>query len=195
MVKMKENILLLRKQGKTYSEIQSILGCSKSTISYHCGDGQKEKNRNRVQRNRTSNTGLLLVKINRFIRRQIYNKGRDFMRRVGAGRGNKELSSVMDYSFSVDDLLRKIGNDPHCYLSGKKIDITKPSSYNLDHIVPPRIRIDNSLDNCNIATREANMAKGDMTKDAFIQLCKEICEFNGYIVLKNGIDSLEKPGL
>ena len=36
---MKEEILRLRQEGKTYTQIQDILGCSKGTISYHCGEG------------------------------------------------------------------------------------------------------------------------------------------------------------
>ncbi len=37
MVKgFKEQILQLRKEGKTYKEIREILGCTKSVISYHC---------------------------------------------------------------------------------------------------------------------------------------------------------------
>jgi transposase len=43
-MKHKENILKLREQGKSYREIQKILGCSKGTIAYHLGDGQKQKN-------------------------------------------------------------------------------------------------------------------------------------------------------
>lgn len=35
---MKEEILNLRKNGKTYNEIREILGCSKGTISYHCSN-------------------------------------------------------------------------------------------------------------------------------------------------------------
>ena len=42
---MKERILALRNEGLTYNEIKDLLGCSKSTISYHCGEGQKEKSR------------------------------------------------------------------------------------------------------------------------------------------------------
>lgn len=34
---MKEQILRLRSEGKTYNEIKVILNCAKSTISYHCG--------------------------------------------------------------------------------------------------------------------------------------------------------------
>ena len=33
---MKEKILKLREEGKSYNEIKKILGCSKGTISYHC---------------------------------------------------------------------------------------------------------------------------------------------------------------
>jgi hypothetical protein len=37
MVKsMKDEILKLRKEGKTYNEIKEITGASKATISYHC---------------------------------------------------------------------------------------------------------------------------------------------------------------
>lgn len=32
---LKQEIIKLRNDGKSYSEIQSILGCSKGTISYH----------------------------------------------------------------------------------------------------------------------------------------------------------------
>lgn len=33
---MKEKILKLRRDGKTYNEITKILNCAKSTVSYHC---------------------------------------------------------------------------------------------------------------------------------------------------------------
>ena len=42
-MKHKEEILKLRAEGKTYNEIKEITGASKGTISYHCGEGQKEK--------------------------------------------------------------------------------------------------------------------------------------------------------
>lgn len=41
--KHRDNILRLRSEGKSYKEIQDELGCSKGTISYHLGEGQKEK--------------------------------------------------------------------------------------------------------------------------------------------------------
>lgn len=47
MTTYKKDIVLLREQGKTYNEIKNILGCSKGTIAYHLGEGQKEKNKAR----------------------------------------------------------------------------------------------------------------------------------------------------
>jgi predicted transcriptional regulator len=41
---MKDQILLLRSLGYSYKEIKNELGCSLSTISYHCGAEQKDKN-------------------------------------------------------------------------------------------------------------------------------------------------------
>jgi hypothetical protein len=60
---MKEQILELRAQRKTYDEIVIILGCSKGTISYHCGEGQKEKSRNRLSKNRAGLAGKPLPKV------------------------------------------------------------------------------------------------------------------------------------
>ena len=42
---MKEQILQLKQEGKSYRQIQKLLGCSKGTISYHLGEGQKGKHR------------------------------------------------------------------------------------------------------------------------------------------------------
>jgi len=50
---MKEDILRLRGQGLSYNKIVKALGCSKGTVAYHCGTGQKEKNIER-QRDRRS---------------------------------------------------------------------------------------------------------------------------------------------
>ncbi len=58
-MKHKENILKLRAEGKSYSEIQKALGCSKGTIAYHLGDGQKEKTHKRTRDTRAANTQKL----------------------------------------------------------------------------------------------------------------------------------------
>jgi len=40
---MKEHILKLRNEGKTYDEIQKLVGCSLSTISFHCKNDLKNE--------------------------------------------------------------------------------------------------------------------------------------------------------
>lgn len=57
---IKEQIIELRAEGKSYRQIEKILGCSKSTVSYHLGDRQKEKTNYRTGRYRDF--------INRYIR-------------------------------------------------------------------------------------------------------------------------------
>lgn len=47
---MKEQILKLREEGKTYNQIQKELKCSKGTISYHCGKEQKQKSNLRTKK-------------------------------------------------------------------------------------------------------------------------------------------------
>lgn len=48
--KYKDQILNLRKQGKTYQEICNILGCSKSTVSYYCDPKGREKVKDRKEK-------------------------------------------------------------------------------------------------------------------------------------------------
>lgn len=52
---MKEKILALRAQGKTYTQIKAELNCSLSTISYYCSPIQKDKNIQRQRDRRSKN--------------------------------------------------------------------------------------------------------------------------------------------
>ena len=49
---LKEKIISLADKGLSYHQIQKRLGCSKSTISYHLGEGQKYKAYMRVRKHR-----------------------------------------------------------------------------------------------------------------------------------------------
>jgi hypothetical protein len=53
MRRVKEDIIRLRAEGKTYDEIRNITGASKATIAYHVGEGQKQKFHDRTTRRRT----------------------------------------------------------------------------------------------------------------------------------------------
>lgn len=81
-------------------------------------------------------------------------------------------------TFKTQDLIDKIGDNPICYLSGRKIDLMDGKSYHLDHIIPKNRGGANSLENCNIACKDANQAKGNLLYDEFIILCQEILAFH-----------------
>lgn len=175
---MKEKILKLRNEGKTYTEIQNILGCSKGTISYHCGKGQKEKSNNRLKKLRKEKS--LLRKIQVF-----KNRTNDFQRDRGK---NREY----DINFTYQDVLDKIGDNPICYLTGKPIKLNDIKSFQLDHRIPVSKGGDNSLENLELTLKKANQSKHDMTLEEYLELCTEVLKYNGYKVIDTYINILEK---
>jgi IS30 family transposase len=56
MSNLKNNILKLRDEGKTYSEISKLLNCAKSTISYYC----KLYGKSTIISNKINNSDILL---------------------------------------------------------------------------------------------------------------------------------------
>jgi 5-methylcytosine-specific restriction endonuclease McrA len=179
-MQVKNQILDLRKQGLSYNKIQEILRCSKSTISFHCGHKQKEKKNNRQNRRRSDN--CLIKKIETFRNRKYKDANyslknrdwRDILRIKIKGFSMNRKTKKVKQKFSLQDLIDKIGDNPTCYLTGRSIDLSDGRSYHLDHIVPVSKGGDNSLDNCNIACKEANQAKHNLSKDEFIKLCEEV---------------------
>jgi len=181
---MKEKILKLRAEGKTYNQIKEILGCSTSTISYHCSDGQKEKNSKRNKE--FFNKNPMKKKLNNFKRNRGFNmKGRDFRRRNEGGLINKDPNNFNDV-----DIINKLGDNPKCYLTGREINLNETSSYHFDHITPASKGGGNSLDNLGLLCKEVNLMKHNFSVDELLGLCKEILEYNGYEVInKNGTDN------
>lgn len=174
---MKEKILKLREEGKTYTEIKKELNCSISTISYYCGDNQKEKAYERVKLKRQDK---LVEKIDRYRNRNNDLKFRDFQRRDGS----IKLLNKQEKNFTIKEGKEKIGSDPICYLTGQPIDITNPKDYHLDHIVPVNKGGKNTLTNMGILKSEINMMKGDLTIDELLTNCVKILEYNGFQITK-----------
>lgn len=159
----------LRNEGKSYKEIKKILNCSLSTISYHCGEGQKEKIKNRIKSYKKTLNGILKRKKDNFS--SINGNRRCPKRRVSLG-------------FSSKKFKEKVKSNPICYLTGRPIDLFQPKTYHCDHIIPVSKGGKSKLKNMGLACKNANMAKGDMSLDEFLQLCQEVLEHNGYKVIK-----------
>ena len=172
----KKSILRLRGEGKSFGEIQKILGCSKSVISYHCGNGN-EKARVKAQ-------SILPIckKISSFKSRcskanyqSIRSKIKTFKRRSNKNVNlSKSIVNNVSKNYSCKQVLDKIGKNPTCYLTGKKINLNKPDTYQLDHITPTSKGGTNDLSNLGICLKEANQAKGDLTINQLRKLCAEI---------------------
>jgi 5-methylcytosine-specific restriction endonuclease McrA len=189
---LKESILKLRQEGKTYNEIVKLLGCSKSSVCYHCGEGQKIKHDNRQR--------VLRAKKHPFIRKleNFLSVPKQRVLNISHWSTNKQKISSkiakftsktcngdrMKQNFNVEDIINKFGENTNCYLTGEPIEISQPSTYQFDHIIPVSRGGDNSLDNLGICTKQANQSKYDMTPDEFINLCKRVLEYNGYTVKK-----------
>ena len=179
---MKEQILNLRKQGKSYREIEQILGCSRSTISYHCGEGQKQKKLDKQRLTREQNS--LLKKIDNFKNRKV-GGGRKQDNEIKSNHKKQLSDKARDFqlkakNFSSQDVLDKFGKNPKCYLTGKVIDWSQPRTYSFDHVVPLSRGGTCTLDNLGITTRSANNAKDDLLLDEFLTLCESILKNFGY---------------
>lgn len=180
-------ILELYDKGFSYREIEERLGCSKGSVSYHCGIGQKEKTLNNQRRNRKSD--VLKTKVQRFVAtKSKYTSSKDQDARAlekilqvkitqfSLTGKRKDKSVRCKLMFNVKQLIKKLGPNPTCYLTGRPINLNEGKSYHLDHILPKSKGGDNSLQNCGLACKVANQAKTDMTLEEFVQLCKEVIE-------------------
>jgi 5-methylcytosine-specific restriction endonuclease McrA len=192
---MKETILKLKSEGKSYKEIQEILGCSKGTISYHCGRGQKEKTKARRDKRREniikSKTDAFKYtkereKINKKevrLTKDVVESVRKFNKRDNNKKGCVDKSQ--NKNFTWEDVIKKFGENTFCYLSGYQINLFD-NTYNFDHIIPASKGGTNTLDNLGILSEEINRMKSDMTPEEFINMCIKILKFNGYEVNKKG---------
>jgi len=190
---IKEDILRLREMGFSYNQIKSRLGCSKGTISYHCGEGQKDKTLATTRKRRLC---PLRTKMEAFIygkKKEVKNPFletfkpqnhclRDKMIQF-ARIGTKAKRKGYKFMFKLKDLKKKIGGDPRCHWTGRKIDLTNRKSFHLDHLLPKSRGGDNSLDNCVLACREANQGHSDSTPEEYVQTSCEVAVHRGKEIL------------
>lgn len=165
---MRDEILKLRAEGKTYNEIVAITGASKSTVSYYCGEGQREKTARRRQRKVESDIFVKKTENFKYNKKGLNNK---FTRFKGRG--------LAQYDYTYNDIKKIAEENPVCYLSGRPLNYEDPQSFHFDHRIPVSQGGDNSLENLGIASQEANMAKNDMSLEYFLDLCEDVLRQHG----------------
>lgn len=183
-MKIKNQILQLRDLGYSYREIEQKLNCSKGTISYHCGIDQKQKTTNRRKSNRL-NQHPLIKKIENFHLTTITPKKKlanqytlNKILKIKIEKFSMDQPGVYNnMNFTIKELLQKIGDNPVCTLTGKPIDLMNSKSYQLDHIIARSKGGSNDLDNCQLLSKEVNMAKQDLSVEDFIQLCRDVVNY------------------
>lgn len=192
-MKHRDKIIELRKQGKSYKEIQRELLCSLGTISFHLGNGQKNKHYTRSQKYRFNShpfkakmfhfiENKAITKQNKItssIKKQFKTKIEDFCR--------DRIKGKMIYNtptFTLEQLIEKIGDNPKCYLTGDNIDINQPKTYSFDHITPRSRGGENTLENLGVCTKQSNLSKSDMTLEEYLNHCKKVLETHGFKIEK-----------
>ena len=169
----REDILQLRQQGLSYKEIEKELGCSRSTISYHCGKNNSEKLRVKGQKKNPlcKKVGAFKSRCTKSSWRNFRNKIKCFKRRDSYA--NRHRVKVQQ-PYTCEDVVNKLGKKPRCYLTGKIINLNKPETYSLDHVVPVSKGGSNELENLQITCSEANSAKANLTLNEFYALCRKV---------------------
>ena len=140
------------------------------------------KNKDNIKRWRQNKSNSLRIKIYTFTGRKFKPKTnmkksnistrRKLQKKIGTF--SADINKVQKQMFTVDQLLEKIGDVPRCYLTGRLIDLNKSETYHLDHIIPTSKGGDNSLENCNITCKEANIAKNNLSVEEFYNLCLDV---------------------
>lgn len=174
--RVKEDILSLRAEGKSYNEISKILNCSKSVISYHCNGGSTKAKVNSYHKNKNTPEKAIMKKVNSFKSKHspkpVITKIKGFKR---TARRNKTIvNNIPEGNYTVKDVLVKIGPNPKCYLTGRPIDLYKGETYEFDHIIPVSLGGTNDLSNLQIASKEANQAKSSLILEDFYDLCEVV---------------------
>lgn len=187
------DIINLRKEGCSYSEIATILHCSKSTVSYCLSEKTKMKTKQKTERRKEHEPWkfYLCKRLGNFKKRES-GKGRvdqclDWNKkfRTAVSKFRKSLPTMPNKNYTYKDVLDYFGGTTvTCELTGETIDLLV-DDYNIDHIVPVARGGTNELDNMAFTIPDANAAKHDMTNEEFVELCVKVCKHFGYTVTKN----------
>lgn len=186
---LNKEIKALRQKQYSFRQIAEELNCSKSTVSY----ALRKKTRDKVKKKTASLPPYekkILNKIYCFKNGHLSNKPKAAWYINKSPRQVKQSISVKAHrfqramTFNAKDVLKKFGKHFPCALTGRPIDFYKPETYEYDHIQPISRGGDNTLNNLQLLCPEANQAKGRLTDQEFIELCKEVVIHAGHRIYK-----------
>lgn len=165
----RDEIRSLINRGFSHREIARKLRIARSLVAYYSSDKQKEKSYSRRR--------------NRNLKYPFESKYRTFVspRRRNQKKGTYNTGLWKEESrFTCDDLMKKFGISPMCYLCGKAIDIYDKSSYAFDHIIP-RSRGGNScIENLGICCTKCNTSKSSFTIKEYLEHIFKVLHNFGY---------------
>ena len=202
----RQELKAMHESGLSYNKIHEITGLSKSTISWHLSKKARSKViEYRAKKRKNSIRWKLSRKTNSFIEKTA-EKGqakpskekpiRAFKAKILIFKRlfKKDNIGNMTKKFGYKDLLKHFGYkgkitdealanwEAKCAYSGRKLNLLDSTSYSLDHIEPRSRGGTNDMENCALTSKEANMAKSDLSKDEFLKLCEDVLKHNGYKV-------------
>ena len=189
MTPLNKKIIALRQKQYSYRQIAKELNCSLSTVSY----ALRKKTRDKVKKKTAevpSNEKKILNKIYCFKNSYLSNKPKaawdinKTQRQINQSICVKASRFQRTMTFNYKDVHAKFGDHFPCALTGRPIDFNKPETYEYDHIQPISRGGDNTLSNLQMLCPEANQAKGRLTDQEFIELCKEVVIHSGHRIYK-----------
>lgn len=176
---LKEQIKELRAQKLTYQQIADLLKCSKGTVCYYINPKQKLNTRIRARVWKSKN--VLKNRIFSFLYRKERNSRPKTIKSTSLQALKYKIYNFFDgeyMSISVNQIIEQLEANPFCYLTGEKIDLTQPQTYELDHKIPKSKGGLNDLNNLGLCTTQVNRAKYDSSVDEFVAMCKKVVEHN-----------------
>lgn len=150
-VGLQARVLAMDTTGKTRREIAAAVGYSPSYVSeiINCSKDPTLRQRKAAKRNQFDKANPLWVKYKCFCK----------VKRAG------KLVTERPFLFTFEQLVAKIGPNPHCADCRRSIDLSVSSSYALDHIWPRVLDGLSTLENCQILCFHCNQTKNGFTPE------------------------------